>query len=398
MAATRRTTTKQAGTKAVPLPGKLASKNAAEQYEQPPFTLKDVRDAVPAHCFKRDTLRSMGYVAHDLVLAAALFYAATFIPQLPLAAQAVAWPAYWVAQGIVCTGIWVLAHECGHGAFSPSKAVNDTVGYILHTALLVPYFSWKYTHSKHHKATNHMTKDQVFVPSRRAEVNPTIKRAIPASENLADGDEHPLTEVAPIFAVFELARMLIFGWPAYLIYNASSQQYTQFASHFLPSSPMFDPKHAQGVFASDIGVVAMIALLAYCGQVFGSWNVVTFYVLPYLMVNFWLVTITFLQHTDPELPHYSNEHWDFLKGALATMDRDYGILNYFHHHIGDTHVVHHLFSTMPHYHAEEATEAVKKVLGKFYHHDDRAISAALYQSMVKCRFVEDSGDVLFFKY
>lgn len=29
----------------------------------------------------------------------------------------------------------------------------------------------------------------------------------------------------------------------------------------------------------------------------------------------------------------------------------------------DTHVAHHLFSYMPHYHAEEATEAIKKVRG-----------------------------------
>lgn len=35
---------------------------------------------------------------------------------------------------------------------------------------------------------------------------------------------------------------------------------------------------------------------------------------------------------------------DWLRGALATVDRSYGILNYFHHHIADTHVAHHLFS------------------------------------------------------
>lgn len=39
-------------------------------------------------------------------------------------------------------GVWVIAHECGHQAFSSSQLVNDTVGFILHTCLLVPYFSW----------------------------------------------------------------------------------------------------------------------------------------------------------------------------------------------------------------------------------------------------------------
>ena len=28
------------------------------------------------------------------------------------------------------------------------------------------------------------------------------------------------------------------------------------------------------------------------------------------------------------------------------------MLDFFHHHIADTHVAHHLFSQMPHYHAQ----------------------------------------------
>jgi fatty acid desaturase len=58
-----------------------------------------------------------------------------------------------------------------------------------------------------------------------------------------------------------------------------------------------------------------------------------------------------------ELPHYSDDEWDWLRGALATVDRSYGrLLNTLHHHIADTHVAHHLFSTMPHYHAQVGFE------------------------------------------
>lgn len=49
-----------------------------------------------------------------------------------------------------------------------------------------------------------------------------------------------------------------------------------------------------------------------------------------------------------------------MKGALTTIDRPYGpVFDFLHHHIGSTHVAHHLNHTIPHYHAKEATEALK---------------------------------------
>lgn len=35
---------------------------------------------------------------------------------------------YWYGQGALMTGVWVLAHECGHESFSESDFVNNTVG------------------------------------------------------------------------------------------------------------------------------------------------------------------------------------------------------------------------------------------------------------------------------
>ena len=55
--------------------------------------------------------------------------------------------------------------------------------------------------------------------------------------------------------------------------------------------------------------------------------------------------ITLLQHTHLSLPHYTGAEWDWLRGALCTVDRSFGaLLNVLHHHIADTHVAHHLFS------------------------------------------------------
>jgi omega-6 fatty acid desaturase / acyl-lipid omega-6 desaturase (Delta-12 desaturase) len=141
------------------------------------------------------------------------------------------------------------------------------------------------------------------------------------------------------------------------------------------------------------------------------------YVMPLLVVNFWLVLITYLHHTDEGLPHYRGDKWNWVKvwpdashhfarpslmyaamlqGALCTVDRDYGIYNLFHHNIGDTHVAHHLFSKMPHYHATEATRAIKPILGDYYRFDSTPIHQALWTSFRSCRFVPDTGTVLWF--
>ena len=113
--------------------------------EKPAFTVGTLRRAIPPHCFERSLLRSSGYVAADLLGMAALYFCSTFIDQPAVPrwlAYGLLWPTYWFFQGAVGTGVWVIAHECGHQAFSKWQVVNDAVGLTLHSCLLVPYYSW----------------------------------------------------------------------------------------------------------------------------------------------------------------------------------------------------------------------------------------------------------------
>ncbi len=53
------------------------------------------------------------------------------------------WSIYGFATGLVATGLWVIAHECGHQAFSESKFINNLVGWVLHSGLVkFPFSCW----------------------------------------------------------------------------------------------------------------------------------------------------------------------------------------------------------------------------------------------------------------
>jgi len=353
--------------------------------EPPKFTLTDIKNAIPAHCFQRNLLTSLSHLASDLAIIAVLGYLSSWIgnPALPSWSSYVLWPAYWYAQGAVFTGVWVLAHECGHQSFSESEFANNLFGTICHSLLLVPYHSWRITHGKHHSNTGSCENDEVFAPATRSDW---------ACEMLRE------TPIAQAWGIF---IMLTVGWmPGYLVFNATgpSKYRGKNANHFSPTAVFFKPDEYWLIVQTDIAFFSAVALLTYCIATFGFASVAFYYLIPYAICNYHLVLITYLQHTDVFMPHFRGVEWNWLRGALCTVDRSFGpLLDHTFHHITDTHVLHHLFSKMPFYHAQEATEAIKTVLGPYYLKDETPILKALYRSYSQCLFVEDEGDIVFYK-
>ncbi|RDB17938.1 Delta(12) fatty acid desaturase [Hypsizygus marmoreus] len=394
----------------------------------PDITIKQLLDAIPPHCLKRSALHSSLYIVWDLIVISAVYKTATFLdplidpatlalphPALYPFARLALWSLYGFFTGLFATGLWVVAHECGHQAFSESKAINNAVGWVLHSALGVPYHSWRITHAKHHASTGHMTEDQVFIPATRSELG--LPPFDPSREDLIGSRvsaevKKELWDAlgdSPIGAALGSASYLLGGWHAYILFNASGQKrYPKGTSHLTPSSVMFKPRHYSQIIMSDVGIVIWLAAVIYSIYTYGFATVFRLYLVPYLWVNHWLVLITFLQHTDPLLPHYRAPEFTFPRGALATLDRnllgDLGSIMgwlgaHATHGISETHVLHHVSSKIPHYHAWEASAALKKRLAKNgIHLKGRASGwGEMYRVFKECKFVEDEGDVVFFK-
>ena len=360
-------------------------------------TKKQIRDSIPAHCFEHSYLKAFAHVLRDtLVIGTFAFLAHALLRTSAMSAvDVLGWHVYAFFQGAALTGWWVLAHECGHGGFSASQLVNDCVGLVLHSALLVPYFAWQYSHAKHHSKTNHLEDGETHNPNTEAEV----KEAGYVTMAEAIGEEG--------FVGFQLFAHLVVGWPVYLLTNSTGGRRLYNGKpldgttldHFRPHSKLFPPSWRARITVSSAGFAAAVGAIAAATYAYGFVPVACFYWGPYLWVNFWLVLYTWLQHTSPDVPHYGDDEWTWVRGALCTIDRPYaelgGFFDWIHHHIGSTHVCHHLFSNLPCYHAVEATKHLKaylKPLNLYNYDHDPTITAALKASRT-CHFVESTAGV-----
>ncbi|MEZ6087781.1 MAG: fatty acid desaturase [Pirellulaceae bacterium] len=366
-------------------PDLLESTEAQESAPAKLPSRSEVLAVIPEDCFQRSTFKSLMYMTCSIILTVgcgALAY--LFIPMtwawLP------AWIAYAVVTGTIATGCWVIAHECGHRAFSRHNWLQDAVGFTLHSALLVPYFSWQRSHALHHARTNHMDLGETFVPTR--DTTRSGQLWIRWQEML--GDE--------AFAVLIVFARLTVGWPVYLMTGASGGPARGVTNHFWPAKPfsaaMFPGKWRGKVWLSDLGVLATLALLGWWAYAAGSIvPVLAVYVGPYLFTNAWLVLYTWLQHTDVDVPHFEEDEWTWVKGAFMTIDRPYGkVFDFLHHRIGSTHVAHHIDARIPHYNAVRATEALKSAFPDLYLYDPAPIHRALWKVATHCNVVSKADE------
>ncbi|KAI5827209.1 hypothetical protein K523DRAFT_354515 [Schizophyllum commune Tattone D] len=259
------------------------------------------------------------------------------------------WGVYWWFQGLIFTGIWVIGHECGNGAFSDYKLLNDAVGFV-----------------------TPMERDEVYVPKTRADLGlPPADEARPVEYDEIMGD-------TPLYTLFMLS---------------SSYQ----AKRPTLRGRIISIRNA--VLLSNAGVGAMIIAVISASHVYSLAAVMKYYDIPRLLLTHWFIMITYLHHTTPELPHYRGREWNFQRGAAATVDRPFlgwqG--RFFLHDVAHFHVVHHFFSKMPFYHGEEATKYLQAFIGEHYAYSGKPIFKALWENYNRCQFVEDEGSVLFYR-
>lgn len=338
----------------------------------PRFNLADIRAAIPRHCWVKDTWRSMSYVVRDVVVVLGLAVGAAYLDNW------LVWPLYWAAQGTMFWALFVLGHDCGHGSFSINPKLNSVVGHFLHSSILVPYHGWRISHRTHHQNHGHVEKDESWHP-------------------LPEKLFRSLDKVTKILRFIAPFPML--AYPIYLWVRTPGKS----GSHFHPKSDLFVPSEKKDVITSTFCWTTMVSFLIGLCFVMGPLQVLKLYGVPYWIFVMWLDLVTYLHHHGQEgLPWYRGKEWSYLRGGLTTLDRDYGWINNIHHDIG-THVIHHLFPQIPHYHLIEATEAARPVLGEYYREPKKSgpipfhLIADLIKSLKHDHYVSDEGEIVYYQ-
>lgn len=342
----------------------------------PPFTLQDLRNAIPAKCWEKDTWRSIASLIGDVAIVFGLAAAAYTVDQWWL------WPLYWVAQGTMFWALFVVGHDCGHGSFSNNKTLNDFIGNITHSSILVPYHGWRISHRTHHANHGHVENDESWYPVTKSQYDTM----------------DPWARIGRLTLPWAL-----FAYPFYLWQRSPGKK----GSHYDPKCDLFTEAEGPLIQTSNAFMIGMLGVLAASTIALGPLAMFNLYVVPYWINVVWLDIVTYLHHhgshdVAEKMPWYRGEEWSYLRGGLTTIDRDYGIFNKIHHDIG-THVVHHLFPQIPHYNLEAATEACKPVMGPYYREPTKSpgpLPTHLIEPLVRSfnddKYVQDEGNVVFY--
>ncbi|PPQ65433.1 hypothetical protein CVT26_000085 [Gymnopilus dilepis] len=367
-------------------PSNLSLRTRKKVFKPTDVNLRDISSRIPSYLHEPDTLRGLSYLVRDIACVAVFWTLAARIETsfkalqdseflLPLVARVgiwLSWCLYWYFQSLAMTALWVLGHECGHRAFSSSRMVCDVVGYFTHSFTGTPYFSWKITHHVHHSFHGSFERDAHHVPKTRSDLG------IPSEGPGQSVNYMEYLEDTPFYTIAILMIHQFIGFPLYIATNLGGQR------HFPSWCAASTSKWA--VLASDVGILSVIAACVFYSRMYGWPTVFKYYIIPWLGVNHWI-------------PHYRAGAWTFTRGAACTIDRPLlgNLGRFFFHDVAHFHVAHHLFPRMPFYHTEEATQYIKEALGEHYLSHEEYWIPNLWRSFMDCQFVEDEGDILFYK-
>ena len=255
----------------------------------------------------------------------------TFVPFVAL------WIAAWLALDVsfwltlaltvpaafFLVRLFLIQHDCGHGAMFKKRATNDGVGRVIGVLTLTPYDAWKRSHAIHH--ASHGNLDQ---------------RGVGDIDTLTVREYRALSPWRR--ALYRIYRnpVVLFGIGPTLLFVVQ---------HRFPISMLrnADWRSWASVIGTNLALVAFVGLVVWLV----GWQAFLAVHLPIVVIGSSIgVWLFYIQHQFEDTFWAENPDWNVHEAALhGSSHYDLpGILPWLTANIG-VHHVHHLYSRIPYY-------------------------------------------------
>lgn len=256
----------------------------------------------------------------------------TLIPYIALWAGMIYLSAvsYWLVLPLMLLAsgftvrLFIIFHDCGHGAFFQSKAANDITGVVLGILTFTPYHRWHHAHLIHHRTSGNLDK-----------------RGVGDVWTLTVEEYKNLPPRKRLFYRIYRNPLIMFGLGAglmFLIMNRFTRR-------------GFSRKERISVWTTNLGIALLAAGLSY----FIGFRTYLLIQLPVMYIAAMAgVFLFYVQHQYPDVHWYRDEQWDYTTVAMngASFLKLPKVLQWFSGNIGFHHI-HHLSSKVPNYNLEK---------------------------------------------
>jgi omega-6 fatty acid desaturase (delta-12 desaturase) len=310
-----------------------ASNGADEPSGSDRGSLKPVIDALPAAVYENPTWKGMSYFGRDLVLylgsVVALVLVGNWIADLALVA----------AAALFSVSLFVVAHDCAHGALFKAKRLNSVVGHIAMLPGWHVYEGWVLGHNRiHHAFTVRQGYDFVWHPTTPEEWGAMSRRQ-------------------------RALHRLEWSWLGAGVYYTHQVWWKKMIVGKPPARWAKAIRRDRWIVAAWL-LGAGAGLIAY-GAVAGLsvagiiWLVARVLVLPWVGFSYVVGSFVHVHHVQPDIRWWKKAEWTKFKAQMegTTILRSRPGTQFFLHWIM-IHVPHHVDMRIPMYNLEAAAKAI----------------------------------------
>ena len=243
-----------------------------------------------------------------------------------------------VAAGLVVR-LFIIQHDCGHGAFFQSRRANLVVGVLCSLATLTPFTNWRRHHAQHHAMWNNLdTRDMTSDIYSTCLTVAEYEAMSPMKRWIARTVRHPL-----------IAHFIIPPVVFLILYRVPFE------------TPRAWAKERLAVYLTDLGIaVGVIAMVLALGL-----RPVLLIQVPVIavaaIIGVWLFSI---QHRFEDAQWARSAEWSAVSAAIhgSSFLKLPAVLRWFSGNIGYHHV-HHLVPRVPNYRLKACHEACQELFG-----------------------------------